>query len=102
MRDCAAARPRAHCQQTYPRDAQCTHILAVGGSAIPGPPGPCQQAAQALNADASVDGMPRRGWRPHQAGTGVVIAYRLHHGGDHPGDDPKDASQADGGEAPLS
>ena len=51
-----------HCLQPYLGDAQCAHILTVGGGAIPCPPGPCQQAAQALDADASVDGVLRRGW----------------------------------------
>ena len=67
--------PVDQCLQPYPGDAQCAHILAVGGGAVRCPPGPCQQAAQALDADASVDGVLRRGWYPHQAGTGMIIAY---------------------------
>ena len=67
--------PMDHCLQPYPGDAQRAHILTVGGGAVPCPPGPCQQATQALDANASVDGVLRRGWRPHQAGTGIIIAY---------------------------
>lgn len=66
---------RSHCRQTYPGDAQRPDVLAVGGGAVPRTPGPRQQTAKTLNADATVDSMPRRGWGPHQPGTGIVIAY---------------------------
>lgn len=60
---------------TYPGDTQSPDILAVGGGAVPCPPGPRQQGAQALDADPAVDGMLRRGWGPHQPGAGVVITH---------------------------
>lgn len=89
-------------QQSYPGDAQRPDVLAVGRGTISGPPGPSQQAAKALDADATVDGVLRRGWGPNQPSTGVIITHGFHHGGDHSSDDSEDSSQADGGEAPLS
>lgn len=58
---------------TYPGDTQGPDILAVGGGAVPCAPGPRQQAAQALDADAAVDGVLRRRRGPHQPGAGVVV-----------------------------
>lgn len=95
------APPQEPHQWSYPGDAQRPDVLTVGRGTIPSSPGPCQQAAKALNANATVDGMFWRGWGTNQPSTGVIIAHRLHHGGDHSSNDSKDSSQADGGEAPL-
>lgn len=82
--------------------AKSPNIFTVWGGAVASTPGPGQQAAQSLDADAPVDGMFGRRGSPRQPGTGVVVSHGLYHGGDDPSQDAKHPCQTHGGKPPLA
>ena len=86
---------------TDPRDGDGGDVTAVGGSGVAGPDQTGQHAAEALDGDATVDGVLGRGRGPGHPGGRIVVAHGLQDGGQRGHEHAEEASDARCGPAEL-
>lgn len=89
-------------RHTYPGDPQGSDVLAVGCRPIAAAPQPCQDAAQTLHRDATVNSVSGRSRGTRETSTGVVIPDRLHGRCEYPCHHAQDRGDAHSRKTPLT